>query len=101
MTQTEVKTLEWSPLTHSTVPQPAGSLCADWYSENYPDAETILYALAHTKSEADQLREALEQMIPKLMALLNATPYGELPIDRNAAWVTIEKARAVLSRVQA
>ena len=54
------KKLEWVPKTNGTVPQPAGRLCAAWYQAVVPDAETVLYALAHIKGDADKLRAALE-----------------------------------------
>lgn len=56
-------TKEWTPSTHSTVPQPAGKDCADWYTRAQPTAEDILYALAHTKGQRDDLLSALEAYV--------------------------------------
>ncbi len=55
--------VEWTPCLHSTAPQPAGRLCAEWYSAYQPNAEDLLYALAHTKGEADALRAALSDLV--------------------------------------
>lgn len=76
------KELKWRPSVHSDVPQPAGKMCADWYTGDLPGAEDLLYALAHTLGQVhalerkaahfDALREALRLLEHEMVESGNA-----------------------------
>jgi hypothetical protein len=70
----EGRSSEWTPSTHHQTPQPAGSDCAAWYERCNPGAEDLLYALAHTKGDADKLREALLGLVCATEETLRAHP---------------------------
>ena len=82
------KQLEWVPQTDSTVPQPAGRLCAAWYQAVVPDDETLLYALAHTKGEADRLRAALTMMLRD----------ADIHAQTDKTWLSMNAAARVQAR---
>ena len=70
--------VQWIPSTHHQVPQPAGKQCADWYVQFQPSATDILYALAHTKGQRDNLAESLRECIEAVRADLNCSWTGGL-----------------------
>lgn len=82
--------MNWTPSTHHQVPQPAGHQCADWYERVQPPAVEILYALAHTKGELDEVLDVLRDLI------VAEDDYGD---ETNVAVnQKLEKARAVLAK---
>lgn len=94
--ETTGKQLEWEPDTGHNVPQPAGKHCADWYTEFVPSAETILYALAHTKGEADRLRALNAELVAALESFIEcraAVQRGDYPELFDVASELIAKAK--------
>jgi hypothetical protein len=107
MTQTSDTPLAWTPKTDSSVPQPAGHQCADWYAFMVPDAETILYALAHTKGDVDRLerslakanadRDALKEALEGMCQLAERLDNKQVQPTCSPAY---RVARATLARVR-
>lgn len=87
--------LSWIPNTSAQgVPQPAGQQCADWYIQEQPDAEDLLYALAHQKGRADALEAALEELLVQIRE--------DVPESRATRhlWDAVKSARAALGEAQ-
>lgn len=82
--------MDWTPNTHHQVPQPAGHQCADWYERVKPPAVEILYALAHTKGELDEVLDTLCNLI------IAEEDYGDE--DNVAVNEELERAKAVVKK---
>lgn len=94
--QSQGQTQDWTPNTHHQVPQPAGKQCADWYERVNPDADEILYALAHTKGQLDALAAALREFVrldEESISGLKCNASSELVI-------ALDQARAALKAVE-
>lgn len=53
-------------VSHSEVPQPAGTEIATWYKQNTPNNSTVLHALAHMKSAVDNLNAEKRTLYDRL-----------------------------------